>query len=75
MVENLNFQPHEFGYVEPEIKPPAPVEETKEEPPKEDTRPLSKGNPKPGDKKGDKKNEDSKPVLSETGKEEEKEEI
>ena len=76
VVENLNFQPHEFGYVEPEIKPPSPVEEVKEEPPKEDnSRPLSKGNAKPGDKKGDKKQDDSKPVLSETGKEEEKEEI
>lgn len=74
VVENLNFQPHEFGYVEPEVKAPKKVEEVKDETPKEDnSRPLSKGNvkPPPPDKGDKNKKEDSKPVLSDAGKEEE----
>jgi 3-phosphoglycerate kinase len=36
VVENLNFHPHEFGYVEPDTKPPPPEENTAQDPPKEE---------------------------------------
>jgi 3-phosphoglycerate kinase len=47
VVENLNFHPHEFGYVEPDTKPPPPEENTAQDPPKEEnSQPLSKGEKK-----------------------------
>jgi hypothetical protein len=47
VVENLNFHPHEFGYVEPDAKLPSADDKDGQDPPKEEnSQPISKGDKK-----------------------------